>query len=420
MSQTQEITQSDSLSEFSITSNDEVLVRVENLGKVFCRDFKKSLVYGLKDSVGDLFSAASNKNQREGMFERHLRPGEFWANKDISFELRRGECIGLIGHNGAGKTTLLKMLNGLIKPDAGRITIRGKVGALIALGAGFNPLLTGRENIYVNGSVLGFTREELDSMVEEIIDFAEIREFIDSAVQTYSSGMQVRLGFSIAVLTQPDILILDEVLAVGDAAFRAKSLERVSQLLKECAVIFVSHQANQVARICEQVLWLDSGRVIKAGDTQQLLSDYTESRIPEHTVGNYRKSGLGLEVTCEKKISVDYGKSFAFNIRVNTGKKISIGSIIMGFESQGGEVVAQGRITSNTAELNGTYMISLDYPELRLSPGCYWINLNIFEDPASKRHLIRMARCTELRVNGDNKYESPYTPHVKMNIQNIT
>jgi ABC-type polysaccharide/polyol phosphate transport system ATPase subunit len=140
-----------------------------------------------------------------------LRDGEFWAVRDVSFELRRGECLGLIGHNGAGKTTLLKMLNGLIKPDAGSITMRGRVGALIALGAGFNPILTGRENIYINGSVLGLTKKEIDAKIDEIIDFAEIREFIDTPVQSYSSGMTVRLGFAVATKLAFGFLVVNEV-----------------------------------------------------------------------------------------------------------------------------------------------------------------------------------------------------------------
>ena len=185
----------------------EVLVRIENVGKIFCRDLKKSLFYGLKDSVRDL--TVQRKGSASSASERPLRKGEFWANRGISFELRRGECIGLIGHNGAGKTTLLKMLNGLIKPDTGRIEMRGRLSALIALGAGFNPILTGRENIYINGSVLGFSTKEIDNKIDEIIDFAEIREFIDAPVQTYSSGKQVRLGFAVASTMDPDILIID-------------------------------------------------------------------------------------------------------------------------------------------------------------------------------------------------------------------
>jgi ABC-type polysaccharide/polyol phosphate transport system ATPase subunit len=159
-----------------------------------------------------------------------LRAGEFFAVKDVSFELRRGECLGLIGHNGAGKTTLLKMLNGLIKPDAGSITMRGRVGALIALGAGFNPILTGRENIYINGSVLGLSKKEIDAKIDEIIDFADVREAIDMPVQNYSSGMNVRLGFAVATTLEPDILIVDEVLAVGDAEFQKKCLGKMKDV----------------------------------------------------------------------------------------------------------------------------------------------------------------------------------------------
>jgi lipopolysaccharide transport system ATP-binding protein len=180
----------------------------------------------------------------------------------------------LIGHNGAGKTTLLKMLNGLIKPDSGKITMRGRVGALIALGAGFNPILTGRENIYINGSVLGLSKKEIDGKIDEIIDFAEIGEFIDSPVQNYSSGMTVRLGFAVATAMDPDVLILDEVLAVGDAAFRNKCYQRILSLRKRAAVIFVSHMMEQVARISDYALTLVRGRVACLGSVTDAVAAY--------------------------------------------------------------------------------------------------------------------------------------------------
>src|SRR5690606_1461878 len=163
----------------------EVLIEVEGVSKKFCRSLKRSMWYGLQDMA---FEALG----RGGAHDR-LRHNEFWAVDGVSFQLRRGECLGLIGHNGAGKTTLLKMLNGLIKPHSGTIAINGRVGALIALGAGFNPILTGRENVYVNGAVLGLTRAEINDRFEEILDFAEMAEFIDSPVRNYSSGMRVRL-----------------------------------------------------------------------------------------------------------------------------------------------------------------------------------------------------------------------------------
>lgn len=230
----------------------EVLVRAEHVGKKFCRDLKTSLWYGVKD-LGSEFMGKSKSD------DVALRPKEFWAVKDISFEVKRGECIGLIGRNGAGKSTLLKMLTGLIKPDKGSIEMYGRVGALIELGSGFNPILSGRENIYNNGSVLGLKKSEIDEVLEEIIDFSEIRDFIDTPVQYYSSGMKVRLGFSVAVHMKPDVLILDEVLAVGDAGFKIKSFNKINEMMQTAAVIFVSHSMPHIATITNKVLMMENG-----------------------------------------------------------------------------------------------------------------------------------------------------------------
>lgn len=276
-------------------TKNKVLVRVNNIGKIFCRDLKKSLFYGATDSIRDITRWRGCNSLRD---ERPLRVGEFWANKGISFELRRGECLGLIGHNGAGKTTLLKMLNGLIKPDYGSIEMRGKVSALIALGAGFNPILTGRENVYINGSVLGLAKREIHQKMDEIIDFAEIREFIDSPVQTYSSGMQVRLGFAVAaVLIKPDVLILDEVLAVGDMRFTIKCLNAIRQLASNTAVIFVSHNVQMISQFCSQIMLLKHGEV-------QLLTSQVSDGIDAYLQDGRNKvdvSGTG-EVLIDKEV----------------------------------------------------------------------------------------------------------------------
>lgn len=231
----------------------ETLIKVEGVSKKFCRSLKRSLWYGLQDLGNEI------RGRRHGG-NGELRPDEFWAVKDLSFEVKRGECLGLIGRNGAGKTTLLRLLNGLIKPDQGRIVMRGRVGALIALGAGFNPILTGRENIYVNASVLGQSKEEIDEYIDEIIDFSELEEFIDTPVQNYSSGMSVRLGFAVAaILIKPDILFLDEVLAVGDIGFTIKCLNVVRQLTQRCAVVFVSHNMQYVSAFCTRVMVMERG-----------------------------------------------------------------------------------------------------------------------------------------------------------------
>lgn len=246
-----------------------MLVRVEGVSKKFCRGLKQSLWYGVKDTAADLVG--------RGGGGRGLRSNEFWAVDDVSFELRRRECLGLIGRNGAGKTTLLKMLNGLIKPDRGRIEMRGRVGALIALGAGFNPILTGRENIYVNGAVLGLSKREIDAKIDQIIDFAEIGEFIESPVQSYSSGMAVRLGFAVASALSPHILLLDEVLAVGDIRFQAKCFNMLAKLRAAgTAFIFVSHNMHMISRYCSDVLYLRNGQVTYHGDVARGFSLYSD------------------------------------------------------------------------------------------------------------------------------------------------
>jgi lipopolysaccharide transport system ATP-binding protein len=276
----------------------DILVKVEGVSKKFCRDLKKSLWYGIKDVAADLLPFGStqlseksyllsnngdsptnnlitNKSQSSA-----LRPDEFWAVNDVSFELKRGECLGLIGPNGAGKTTLLKMLNALIKPDKGRITIRGRVGALIALGAGFNPILSGRENIYINASVLGLTRRETDGKIDEIIEFAGIEEFIDTPVQNYSSGMQVRLGFAVATAIEPEILLLDEVLAVGDMAFRIKCYNRIGRLQKNAATILVTHDMSYLSTVCNRILFMSRGKSSYYADRNTGIQRYIDAQTP--------------------------------------------------------------------------------------------------------------------------------------------
>lgn len=250
----------------------ETLVKVENLSKKFCRRLRRSLWYGIRDIGGELTGSKRNRVK--------LRKEEFWALRDIGFEIKQGELVGLIGANGAGKTTLLKLLSGLIKPDEGEITIRGKIQALIALGAGFNPILTARENIYINGAVLGFSKKEMDKLIDEIMDFAEIDEFIDMPVQSYSSGMQVRLGFAVAVNLKPDILIVDEVLAVGDASFRRKARQKMMELLHSgISVLFVSHNMAMISSMTSRCIYLDKGQMKSIGPSDQVTAQYLSDSL---------------------------------------------------------------------------------------------------------------------------------------------
>jgi lipopolysaccharide transport system ATP-binding protein len=293
----------------------DTLIKVEEVSKKFCRSLKRSLWYGMRDLGSEILGRRHGGNGE-------LRKDEFWAVDDVSFELKRSECLGLIGRNGAGKTTVLKLLNGLVKPDKGRIEVRGRVGALIALGAGFNPILTGRENIYVNASVLGLSKREIDSRLDEIIDFAEIGESIDSPVQTYSSGMQVRLGFSVATTLEPDIILLDEVLAVGDAAFRNRCYQRLGERRKTSAAILVSHSMDQVGQFCDRVLVLSEGRNVFDGDTAEGIAAY--ERLSENddeadirTFENVRRPVTSLQIRLDTS-KVLYGEHAQLKIDLNS------------------------------------------------------------------------------------------------------
>lgn len=238
------------------------------------------MIYGMKDIALEL--AGRSKNI-------HLRRQEFLAVNHVSLKVRRGECLGLIGHNGAGKTTLLKMINGLFPPDAGGITVRGRVGALIALGAGFNPVLSGRENIFINAAVLGLPRNLVKKRFDEIVGFAELEKFIDSPVQSYSSGMQARLGFAVAAHLDPDILLVDEILSVGDVAFQARCFNRMGEVKKQgAAIVFVSHNMHHVGRFCDKALYLRKGTPITFGPVQDALNDYFKDQrehIAKHNDG---------------------------------------------------------------------------------------------------------------------------------------
>ncbi|MGF1495754.1 MAG: ABC transporter ATP-binding protein [Elainellaceae cyanobacterium] len=261
---------------------DEILVRVEGVSKKYCKDLKRSLRYGLEDLAGELLL------QHKPITE--LRRQEFWALQDVNFELRRGESFGVIGVNGSGKTTLLKILQGLIKPTTGRVTIRGRVGALITLGAGFQPLLTGRENIYVNAAILGIPRRSVDKRINDILEFAEIGDFIDAPVKTYSSGMKGRLGFAVATnLTTPDVLLLDEVLATGDWKFKERCFQRMEEIVNSGAtIVFVSHLVPKVERLCNRALLLHKGVVKALGTSSEVCEIYQD--MPDSYTERDRRS----------------------------------------------------------------------------------------------------------------------------------
>jgi ABC-type polysaccharide/polyol phosphate transport system ATPase subunit len=203
---------------------------------------------------------------------------DFWAVRDVSFTVPRGSTFGLIGRNGSGKSTLLKMLARILYPDGGDIRMEGRVASLLEVGSGFHPELSGRENIFLNGSILGMSRREIEGKFDEIVDFSGVRKFIDQPVKNYSSGMYVRLGFSVAIHVRPSILIVDEVLSVGDADFRAKSKKKFEQLNESgCTIILVSHSMADVTRLCDRVAWMDQGTLMTVGSPIEVVGEYTKS-----------------------------------------------------------------------------------------------------------------------------------------------
>jgi len=248
--------------------DNNTVIKVENVSKKYCKNLRRSIQYGIYDIARNSLGLSSHPER--------IRKDEFWAVDNVSFKLKKGETLGLIGPNGSGKTTMLKMLNGIFWPDKGKIAIKGRVGALIAVGAGFHPLLTGRENIYINGALLGMNKKEIDKKFNSIVDFADIGDFLDTAVKNYSSGMYVRLGFAIAVHCEPDILLIDEVLAVGDMAFQSKCYKKVSEIKQKTSVIIVSHSMPTIQNICDRCIVLSKGKEIHQGHTIGAISKYYE------------------------------------------------------------------------------------------------------------------------------------------------
>jgi lipopolysaccharide transport system ATP-binding protein len=381
------------------------LIEVENVGKKFCRDLKRSLWYGMKDICSELVG-------RQNM-QQELRRDEFWAVKGVSFQLKRGECLGLIGKNGAGKSTLLKMLNGIIKPDAGRITMRGRVSALIELGAGFNPILTGRENIYNNAAVLGMPKREVDRILDSIIDFAEIGEFINTPVQNYSSGMRVRLGFAVAAHLKPDVLIIDEVLAVGDLGFVIKCLNRMAEMIPQTATIFVSHSMPMMARISTKVMLMNKGSVdFLSDDLSEGIVKYTQlfesAKRLDQGSGEIKLLKIGIKNPCNNKY--EYNDTAVLNtfddlvLEVRFEVKPSVSTFelfVILFDGQLREVLTSlsradcAPFLNNNSDIR-TFEITI--PKLVLATGRYSITLGALEHK-TRKFYCRATNSIHFAVN---------------------
>ncbi len=362
--------------------NTERLVCAEGLYKKFCSTLKRSMLYGLADCMKDVIGITDGMNA--------LRKGEFWAVENVSFTVSRGECLGIIGQNGAGKSTLLKMLSGIILPDSGRITLNGKVGGLLEIGAGFHPMLTGRENVYINGAILGLSKKEIDRKFDEIVDFAELHDFIDTPVKHYSSGMYVRLGFAIAAQVQPDILIVDEVLAVGDVGFKAKCYKVMSELLETSAVVFVSHSMPEIARLCSKILFLEKGKCRYLGnDVSKGIDLYHQSSPTPNGMSIDTDEAAFEEVVIQDGVTgnevpeVEFSGNLEVLIKARLKKNIKNPIVHMAILNNGYQNVCHCSSSYSDTRIrnqNGKICVRLTLEDICLRPGTYFLDFAITDE----------------------------------------
>lgn len=394
-------------------AKDEVVLSVNSVSKKFCRSLKRSLFYGVRDITSELLG---QQRQSQG-----LRPDEFWALRDVSFDLRRGDALGLVGANGAGKSTLLKIISGLIKPDTGFVEGKGRLAPLIALGAGFNPVLTGRENIYANMSILGLSKREIDERLDAVIEFAEIGNAIDAPVKSYSSGMAARLGFASAIFTEPDILLIDEVLAVGDMKFREKCHQRLHDLrLRGTSFILVSHSNHEISNVCESGLYLSQGELVASGSMFSVLEQYIEELFPTDkntiTQGTFkqqktRAESKGLDIISlsfkdkngQTIVSPTTGEEVEFCVNCKVHRQINEINLYIVINSETGNGC---RLNINTFHDNcelpgvapGEAEIKLQLPFLALISGFYKMDIYVKE---GSLYTLDLVESFKFKVNGE-------------------
>lgn len=245
------------------------MIKLEHVAMKFNLGIEKE--FSIKQAFINFFSFKKKKKKKQE---------PFWALNDVSFSVKKGEVIGLIGSNGAGKSTLLKVVSGVLKPTKGKVTVNGVISPMIELGAGFDAELTARENIYLNGAILGYSKEFLDEKFDEIVEFSELKDFLDAPVRNFSSGMVAKLAFSIATIVNPEILIVDEILSVGDIKFQEKSKNKMMEMIKGgTTVLYVSHDLSSIMELCNRVVWLEHGKVLKIGDTNSICKEYYEKQM---------------------------------------------------------------------------------------------------------------------------------------------
>jgi lipopolysaccharide transport system ATP-binding protein len=378
----------------------DIAIRCEGLSKQY-RIGKRERYRALRDVLTDGLSApfrALGSAFRNGSSIRNSSPQSsilnpqsslFWALDDVSFEVNHGEVVGIIGRNGAGKSTLLKILSRITDPTRGFAEINGRVGSLLEVGTGFHPELTGRENIYLNGAILGMKRAQIERKFDEIVDFAETEKFLDTPVKYYSSGMHVRLAFAVAAHLEPDILLVDEVLSVGDLAFQKKCLGKMGDVAETGrTVVFVSHQMNQIRRLCERCIWMDSGRIKRIGSMVETVGAYESASsslavdlerdvVDDHLPARFLKWDIVEPHVEEPHVLTEMGPvTVRFLLKVN--RRIWNGHHGIALFSNEHQLM-WGTDTNNLTLEPGLYSLVYTLPVLPLRPSVYFWRVSIYE-----------------------------------------
>jgi lipopolysaccharide transport system ATP-binding protein len=359
----------------------DIVISARNLGKQYSIGAAQERRSNLRDQIAETISA-SIRGLRSGFLGSRSRVAKeastIWALDNISFDIREGEVVGVIGRNGAGKSTLLKVLSRITEPTKGHADIRGRVGCLLEVGTGFHPELTGRENVFLNGAILGMRRQEIVSKFDEIVAFAEIDRFLDTPVKRYSTGMYMRLGFAVAASLDPEILIVDEVLAVGDAAFQKKCLGKMAGVAKEGrTVIFVSHNMPAVQSLCNRCLLLEAGRLRVAGSLHEGVTMYHRSLEETSQDGNSGAHEVSIgALTANGSIGLPVGASQPIHFEFDLTASVSFTGFRMFLilENPQGVQVIHSVINERTCreiDGHGTYHVTVDMPALWLTPGLY-------------------------------------------------
>lgn len=322
---------------------------------------------------------------------RRARYEEFWALEDVSFEVEHGSTLGLIGSNGSGKSTMLKCLTGIYRPDKGRVTVNGNVAALLELGAGFHPELTGRENIYLNAAILGLSKKDAERQFDSIVEFAGLERFINTPVKNYSSGMTIRLGFSIAAHVEPEILLIDEVLTVGDQSFQRKSSEKIEQFRREGrTIVVVSHSLGSVQQLCKEVIWLEKGRMMMRGPAAEVIAAYTGGSYTQHVAmdADFRERWGTEEVRIdriellnevgEKIDRIETNGSISITTQLTAQTSVRSPVIKVSISKLDGDIVwssTSRRSEIGLGNLNSPVLATIVIPKLPLLEGTYYISV---------------------------------------------